>query len=803
MFNKATTFRIDKNSVEFLDGELLKTAALKLPDGIKYDPDYFYMKVRAVSAGEYWGCNKNFDYFPEMELIKNYKTFLTAHTFKNHENKNIENAIGDVLTADWNDKMKGVDLLLRIDRRIAPTIVRGFEKGFMTDVSMGCRIDYSICSYCGNKAKTKYEYCEHIKTMRGKVFDDGRKVYEINIGPKFHDISAVLNGAERVAKATGLLIVGNKVAFELPHELEKVASFQEEISQACDEHNISSQHISKVANYDGLEIFLPRTEKIDKKASVQKVAEIKKEIQSRILNLAKGEILNGRENDAEDLMKTIKLLYTNYWEKSKCIEIAKNIKLVADRKEIPLEVAFEQFLNVVDFAGIELTPLEIHDIFHALMDIDTPDLRQMDINDDCAPGEFMSSVHQIIDGAPTGGLNIPSLFKSISLVEPHLNEIIPKLTNNNPAGQLRAVVIKVGRPVPSIDEDVVYNELMHKIVAPLMPERSAHRRFLIKRLERVADGHTEPNLHNKIHFMPTKMMAENKMIKHAGVAPYILSGMLHALYENERVAHFNSPDFEYGLSKFASYIEGYSMNNILNEFAVEKTAKVNLNPLNTTKAKAVYIGIPAMYAYSALQRARVNNGENLSSFNRYIAENPGNAAVLEAALVPVVVKKGKMIPKNMIKGVKNFDKKLVEHYASEEEYFDKVAEYDKILYNKNMFEDKFIHDELIKKAYTEQQITAMKYACVLSCMERQDAADEVLEKCALDENDLSEYLKTAKDCIRIEIEKNASAVKDVAEGMANSVMFHKGKGSVAAILPGAILDGVIFSKLFNSKKINK
>ena len=90
--------------------------------------------------------------------------------------------------------MKCVYLVIRIDRRVAPTIVRGYEKGFMTDVSMGCRVDHVICSYCGQKAKTRFDYCDHLKTMKGKIMDNGKKVCEINIGPKFHDISAVLNG---------------------------------------------------------------------------------------------------------------------------------------------------------------------------------------------------------------------------------------------------------------------------------------------------------------------------------------------------------------------------------------------------------------------------------------------------------------------------------------------------------------------------------------------------------------------------------------------------------------------------------
>lgn len=225
MFNKVTSFSIDRDNVEILDNELVKTASeILLPEGHEYDPDFVYMKVRAVSAGEYWGCNKNADFFPEEELKKNYKTFFDAHVFKNHENKEVEKAIGDVLDAVWNDEMKYVELFIRVDKRIAPTIARGFEKGFMTDVSMGCKIDYSICSICGNQAKTQSQYCDHIKYERHKVRDDGKKVFEININPRFHDISAVLNGADRTAKMTGLFISGTKVAYHEDENMEKCAS---------------------------------------------------------------------------------------------------------------------------------------------------------------------------------------------------------------------------------------------------------------------------------------------------------------------------------------------------------------------------------------------------------------------------------------------------------------------------------------------------------------------------------------------------------------------------------------------------
>ena len=240
MFNKITSFQIDRNNIEILDNELVKTASeIILPEGHEYDPDFVYMKVRAVSAGEYWGCNKNADFFPEEELKKNYKTFFDAHVFKNHENKEVEKAIGDVLDAVWNDEMKYVELFIRVDKRIAPTIARGFEKGFMTDVSMGCKIDHSICSICGNSAKTQSQYCDHIKYEKHKVRDDGRKVYEININPRFHDISAVLNGADRTAKMTGLFISGTKVAYHEEESLEKCASTLEDA--LADEFDIEKE----------------------------------------------------------------------------------------------------------------------------------------------------------------------------------------------------------------------------------------------------------------------------------------------------------------------------------------------------------------------------------------------------------------------------------------------------------------------------------------------------------------------------------------------------------------------------------
>lgn len=198
MYYKETTFSIIDSDVMNIPSLVKHASASVMPE--KYDPDFFYVRVRSISAGEYFGSNRNADYFQEVELIKGHPTFLDAHVFKNHENKDVANAIGSIISSTWNNDMKCVELIIKIDRQLAPTIVRGFEKGYTTDVSMGCRVDYTVCSICGNKAKTRAEFCEHVKTMRNKINPDGSKVFEYNYGPRFHDLSIVLNGADRTAK---------------------------------------------------------------------------------------------------------------------------------------------------------------------------------------------------------------------------------------------------------------------------------------------------------------------------------------------------------------------------------------------------------------------------------------------------------------------------------------------------------------------------------------------------------------------------------------------------------------------------
>jgi hypothetical protein len=180
---------------------MARTAALSIRQS-DLDPDMFYVKVRAVTAGV---PNNNGDFFSVQELTENFKTFEGRGVFVNHESDNVEAARGKILAADLinNDPNDvHVVLALAIDEKAYPQLVNSIKKGYVSDVSMGATVAYSLCSICQNKASNESEYCHHIKYFKGSSFQ-GKPVYEDNKGVSFFEISAVVNGADPSAKVLG------------------------------------------------------------------------------------------------------------------------------------------------------------------------------------------------------------------------------------------------------------------------------------------------------------------------------------------------------------------------------------------------------------------------------------------------------------------------------------------------------------------------------------------------------------------------------------------------------------------------
>jgi hypothetical protein len=315
LFGSAGAFEKTAGAAPFSDwetGEALRGYIQKItPEDRK---QYVYVLVNALGAGEYFGPNINADYFPWEALAHQgkdygYQTFLNAHAFQHHANKDPARAFGIPVLSVLNRGMKRVELVIRLDREQAraqgadPVIAR-IERGEFPDVSMGCKVPFDVCSICGHKSKTRDDYCQHMRPpeeMRGifgpnRILSDGRKIYVVNTLPRFFDISFVFIGADKTAKVMAKLAqkgahlcLGNVCAMPArtagpaegatPHlygpsgeELKKVASPCEDgrrgpcgrLCATCPEENSCS--MNKLAEAFG------------QKTAAKKIAEIMKKI---------------------------------------------------------------------------------------------------------------------------------------------------------------------------------------------------------------------------------------------------------------------------------------------------------------------------------------------------------------------------------------------------------------------------------------------------------------------------------------------------------------------------------------------
>jgi len=207
---KFTTFDLHDSNGTYIDfhnpEQLIKTAEYsgELKDRLtqlEKKADRTYILVNAMGSGEFWGSNRNGDYFPDAPLSRDHKTFeKLGHAFKHHINKDPETAYGQVKIAVFNPDMHRVELVIELDNQRAKDILERIEHGEYPAVSMGVKVPYDVCSICGKKSKRVVDYCTHLKYEMGKTYDDGKKVYAINdTDLKFFDISFVRIPADRTA----------------------------------------------------------------------------------------------------------------------------------------------------------------------------------------------------------------------------------------------------------------------------------------------------------------------------------------------------------------------------------------------------------------------------------------------------------------------------------------------------------------------------------------------------------------------------------------------------------------------------
>jgi hypothetical protein len=204
-------------------------------DGPVYDLEVEEEHTYNVAQVVCHNSNKNSDYFPEWSLkgeemppdVKEYirehrlpipieyghKTFERyGYPYFHHNNHDPIHSIGErVCCSAYNDRMHRVELIVFILKRKAPDVIRRIDRGEPVPWSMGAKLPFDVCVVCRHPARKRSDYCEHLRSMLGRILPDGQRVFSLNYFPRFFDISVVSVPADRSA-----------------YSLKKVASYLQE-----------------------------------------------------------------------------------------------------------------------------------------------------------------------------------------------------------------------------------------------------------------------------------------------------------------------------------------------------------------------------------------------------------------------------------------------------------------------------------------------------------------------------------------------------------------------------------------------
>lgn len=170
MLVKYATLQVISAAYGEVGNSLMKNAHRAVFD---YTPKigFLYVRSRAISSR----TNDNFDTFPAAEIEKGWKSFIGKPVFVNHNNDNHRRARGVIVDAVLHKDANAdgspdtwVEVLMEVDGTRFPKLCQAIVQGHIERTSMGTDVDYSLCSFCGNKAATPAEYCKHIPRLKGQ-----------------------------------------------------------------------------------------------------------------------------------------------------------------------------------------------------------------------------------------------------------------------------------------------------------------------------------------------------------------------------------------------------------------------------------------------------------------------------------------------------------------------------------------------------------------------------------------------------------------------------------------------------------
>lgn len=206
--------------------ELLKRASEEFVDKIaRLEPKPGDVLAHNIALGstDKFGSNRNGDGFKAAECRKNHYTFVKfARAYREHANQNPARSYGVVKLSHFNEAMHRIELAIAYNATkeaaerngglVAGEELEALEKDGTFPTSMATRLPYDVCSSCGNKARSRAEYChgamcKHggLRHNIGKTFADGHTLHADNPNNCWFDISKVKRGADRTSHTLGMV----------------------------------------------------------------------------------------------------------------------------------------------------------------------------------------------------------------------------------------------------------------------------------------------------------------------------------------------------------------------------------------------------------------------------------------------------------------------------------------------------------------------------------------------------------------------------------------------------------------------
>ena len=138
-------------------------------DGVQIERKYADWLVTPETS-QY--VNNNFDAWERKLLLACFRTFVGGENYVEHIQipELSKGKIIDAAARDIGDSIY-VDILVATDRKHRP-LISAITSGQLQTLSMGCQVEFTTCTKCGNVAYDETQLCNHIRYFKGNEFVD-------------------------------------------------------------------------------------------------------------------------------------------------------------------------------------------------------------------------------------------------------------------------------------------------------------------------------------------------------------------------------------------------------------------------------------------------------------------------------------------------------------------------------------------------------------------------------------------------------------------------------------------------------